>query len=79
MRGRSIPGPVKKQTPSWIILGLTALDAFVVGGLTALWIVSRLLVAQLDVYGGAYMAAGSAIVDFIGDICLHRSLLGALH
>ena len=51
-----------------VLRGLLVLTAFTLGGLVAMVIVNRLLVAQLAVYGEAHMAAGSAMLDFMDDI-----------
>jgi uncharacterized membrane protein len=43
-------------------------NVFTFGGLVSMLIVNRLLVAQLTIYGETYMAASSAILDFMDDI-----------
>ena len=55
---------------------LVALDLVVFGGLVALLIVNRLLVAQVEVYNPDYMAAASAIINFLDDIAPY--LAGAI-
>ena len=47
---------------------LLILVYFTFGGLVAMIIVNRLLVAQLSIYGDTYMAAASAILEFLDDI-----------
>ena len=47
---------------------LFILNVFTFGGLVSMIIVNRLLVAQINIYGETYMAATSAIINFMDDI-----------
>ncbi len=47
---------------------LLLIDAFFIGGMLTLFLVSRLLITQVEVYTPEYMAAASAILDFIDDL-----------
>jgi hypothetical protein len=68
--------PPKLKGWSIVLRVLRALDLVVFGGLVALLIVNRLLVAQVEVYNPDYMAAASAIINFLDDIAPY--LAGAI-
>lgn len=60
---------VNTISPSKVMLRvLVILDAVVFGGAIALFIVNRMLVAQLAVYTPNYMDAASAILDFMDNM-----------
>ena len=58
----------KTSFQALILRILLILNVFTFGGLVAMIIVNRLLVAQLTIYGETYMVAASAILDFMDDI-----------
>ncbi len=70
------PGKVSLQMI--ILRVLFVLTVFILGGLVSMIVVNRLLVAQLAIYGDSYMAASSAIIDFMDDILpyLAASMVG---
>ena len=57
---------------------LVALDLVILGGLAALLIVNRLLIAQLDVYEAyGLMSSGSVVLDFMDDMLPYLAIAGS--